>query len=137
MVASPPGVRQVCPSSRSYDRVVMFGLVVALVGLVGGALAALSGAGIGSTLVPLLALRVDFKVAVAAAAVPHLVGSTMRAFMLWRAVDRTLLLRFGLVCAGTSLAGAFIHNWVTSIVITYVFAALLVLVLRQNLIPLG
>jgi uncharacterized membrane protein YfcA len=115
----------------------MFGLVVALVGLVGGALAALSGAGIGSTLVPLLALRVDFKVAVAAAAVPHLVGSTMRAFMLWRAVDRTLLLRFGLVCAGTSLAGAFIHNWVTSVVITYVFAALLVLVLRQNLIPLG
>jgi hypothetical protein len=41
------------------------------------------------------------------------------------------------VCAGTSLAGAFIHNWVTSVVITYVFAALLVLVLRQNLIPLG
>jgi uncharacterized membrane protein YfcA len=49
----------------------IFGLVVALVGLVVGGLAALSGAGIGSTLVPLLALHVDFKVAVAAAAVSH------------------------------------------------------------------
>jgi uncharacterized protein len=105
----------------------MFGLLVAVVGLVGGGVAALSGAGIGSMLVPLLALHVDFKAAVAAASVPHLVGSALRAFRLRKAIDRSVLVRFGVVCAVASLIGAVVHNWVTSPVITYIFAALLVL----------
>lgn len=104
-----------------------FAVVVALVGLLGGAMAAVSGAGIGSTLVPLLALRMDFRAAVVVAAIPHLVGGAARAVHLWRAIDRKLLLRFGVVCAIASLGGALLHARAGGAVITYVFAALLVL----------
>jgi len=90
-------------------------------------MAALSGAGIGSTLVPLFALHVDFKLAVAAAAIPHLVGSALRTYRLRRAIDWPLLRRFGIVCAAASFVGALLHGAVTSPIITYLFAGLLVL----------
>jgi uncharacterized membrane protein YfcA len=88
----------------------MFAVLVAAVGVVGGVMAALAGAGIGSTLVPLFALHVDFKVAVAAAALPHLVGSALRAYRLRQAIDWPLLRRFGIVCAVASFVGALLHG---------------------------
>jgi hypothetical protein len=51
-----------------------FALLVAAVAVIGGGMTAVAGPGTGSTLVPLFALRIDFKLAVAAAALPHLVG---------------------------------------------------------------
>ncbi len=66
----------------------LFALVVLAVGVIGGAMAAVAGAGIGSTLVPLLALRMEFKLAVAAAALPHLAGGLVRAVQLRRSIDR-------------------------------------------------
>jgi uncharacterized membrane protein YfcA len=105
----------------------MFAALLTAVAFVGAVMAALSGAGIGSTLVPVFALHIDFKIAVAAAAAPHLVGSVYRAWRLRQHVDRGVLLRFGLVCAVASLAGALAHPRVASHAITYVFASLLVL----------
>jgi uncharacterized membrane protein YfcA len=104
-----------------------FALAVAVVGVVGAVMAALTGAGIGSTLIPLFSLHVDFKLAVAAAAVPHLVGSAMRVVELRAQVDRALLLRFGVLCAVASFAGALAQKAVTSPVIAYAFGGLLVL----------
>jgi uncharacterized protein len=100
--------------------------IVFSVGVLGGALAAITGAGIGSTLVPLLALRVDLKLAVAIAAVPHLIGGAIRALQLRHAIDRGVLVRFGAICAVASLVGALLHTQVASALVTYFFAALLV-----------
>jgi hypothetical protein len=76
--------------------------------------------------VPLFAVRLEFKTAVAAATLPHLVGSAMRTVQLWREVDRRLLVRFGLLSAVGGLFGALLHARVSSPVITYLFAGLLV-----------
>src|SRR5262245_39940520 len=106
---------------------IAFVSIVLVVGVLGGALAAVAGAGIGSTLVPLLALRVDLKVAVAIATVPHLVGGVVRVIQLRGAVARDVVLRFGVVCAVASLIGALLHARAGNVVVTYFFAALLVL----------
>jgi uncharacterized protein len=100
--------------------------IVFVAGVLGGGLAAVAGAGIGSILVPLLALRVDLKVAVAIATVPHLVGGLVRAVQLRHAIDRGVLFRFGIVCAVASFAGALVHTQVSSPLVTYFFAGLLV-----------
>lgn len=104
-----------------------FAAAVVLVACAGAVMAALTGAGIGSTLVPLFSLRFDFKVAVAAAALPHLVGSAMRAVELRRHVDRRVLVRFGALSAAGSFAGALLQPRVGTPALTAVFAALLML----------
>jgi hypothetical protein len=116
---------------------VTFAFAVFLVGVVGSLMAALTGAGIGSTLVPLFAAKVDFKVAVAAATVPHLVGSVMRAAQLWKDVDRALLVRFGSLSAAGSLAGAFLHTRIRGPAVTFLFAALLVMAGALGLLGLS
>ena len=104
-----------------------FELIVAGVAVLAGATAAVSGAGIGSMLVPLLALRVDFKVAVALAAMPHLVGGAIRLIPLRRAIDWRLLRTFGLACAAAALVGALLSSVVGSLWVTRIFAVLLAL----------
>ncbi|MCY1062724.1 sulfite exporter TauE/SafE family protein [Nannocystis sp. SCPEA4] len=104
-----------------------FELMVAGVAVLAGATAAVAGAGIGSMLVPLLALRVDFKVAVALAAIPHLVGGALRLIPLRRAIDWRLLRTFGLACAATALLGALLSDIVGSRWVTRIFAVLLAL----------
>jgi len=46
-------------------------LLLAVVGVLAGSVAAVSGFGVGSLLTPVLALRVGTKLAVAAVAIPH------------------------------------------------------------------
>jgi uncharacterized membrane protein YfcA len=102
-------------------------VIVCGVGVIGGWLAAIAGAGIGSTLVPFFALHVDLKVAVALATIPHLAGGLVRAVQLRKSIDRAVLLRFGIVCAIASLVGALVHDYASSILVTYFFAAMLVI----------
>jgi uncharacterized membrane protein YfcA len=104
-----------------------FLVIVAIVAILGGAISAVASAGIASVLVPLLALRVDAKVAVAITAVPHLVGGVLRTYQLRSHIDRRVVVRFGVVCAFASLAGALLHHFAGSAIVTYTFAALLVL----------
>jgi uncharacterized protein len=99
--------------------------IVAAVALIGGATSAIASAGIGSMLVPVLALQIDPKQAVAITAVPHLVGGTLLVWQLRHRIDRHVLVRFGAVCAITSLVGAVLHNHAPVAVITYAFATLL------------
>ena len=105
----------------------LFGFFVAVVAIAGAIMTAIAGAGTGSTLVPLFALQYDFKLAVAAVAAPHLAATAVRTLQLRKEVDKGLFLRFGLVCAASSLVGALAQSWVSLPVITYGFAALLVI----------
>jgi len=56
----------------------MVTLWVLLVGTAAGAVAAISGFGIGSLLTPLLAVHYGEKLAVAIVSVPHLIGTVAR-----------------------------------------------------------
>lgn len=104
-----------------------FTVLVALVALVAGAAAAIAGAGVGSTLAPLLALQMGLKLAIAAVALPHLVGSFLRFWQLRRHVDRKVLLGFGVTSAAFSLLGAWLHGDAASTLVTRLFAVMLIL----------
>jgi uncharacterized protein len=103
----------------------LFEPLLALVGVAAGAVAAVVGFGIGSLLTPTLALQTGTKLAVAAIAIPHFVGTAQRYWMLRRHVDRRVLLGFGVASAAGGLAGALAHTWLSSPALGIVFGLLL------------
>lgn len=106
----------------------MFELLLVTAGVVGGAIAAVSGFGIGSLLTPVMALGVETKLAVAAVSVPHVIGTAVRFWQLGGRPDRWVLWRFGLTSAAGGLAGALLHGRVGSPALSDVFGGLLVFV---------
>ena len=104
----------------------MFESVLLVVSVLAGAVAAVTGFGIGSLLTPVLALHVGTKIAVAAVSVPHLVGTGIRFWLLRSHVDRAVLWRFGLTSAAGGLSGALLHAWAPSTALAVVFGLLLV-----------
>jgi uncharacterized membrane protein YfcA len=106
---------------------VSFGLFLAAIAVLAGGVAAVTGFGVGSLLTPALALQTGTKLAVAAIALPHFVGTAQRFWMLRRHVDRRVLLGFGIASAVGGLAGALLHTRISSHALAWVFGALLVL----------
>jgi uncharacterized membrane protein YfcA len=105
----------------------VFVLILALVAVIAGAVAAITGFGVGSLLTPALALETGTKVAVAATAIPHFVGSAQRYWMLRRHVDRRIFARFGIASAVGGLAGALLGTRFSSRGLAVVFGGLLIL----------
>lgn len=101
--------------------------LVALAALVAGGIASVAGFGIGSILTPALAPALGTRLAVAAVAIPHAVGSLQRLWLLRRHVDRRVLLGFGVTSALGGLAGALVHARLSSRGLALVFGALLLL----------
>ena len=104
----------------------MYDAAVFVCAIAAGAIAAVSGFGIGSLLTPLLALHADTKTAVAAVSIPHLIGTGLRLLRLRGSVDRVVFWRFGLMSAAGGLAGALLNARATSPALTIVFGSLLV-----------
>jgi hypothetical protein len=112
-------------------------LAVAVAGAVAGGVASVAGFGIGSLLTPLLVTHVTTKVAVAAVAIPHVIGTAARLWLLRGEVDRHLLVRFGLTSAAGGLAGALLQGQTTSAGLTIVFGVLLLFVAASELTGLS
>lgn len=110
-------------------------LVVAAVGLgiLSGATASIVGFGIGSLLTPFFATWIGMDVAVAAVTLPHLVATAFRCYRMRRAIDRGVLLRFGLLSAAGGLAGALVYAQLGPTSLTAVLGGLLVLTAAANL----
>jgi uncharacterized membrane protein YfcA len=106
---------------------VLFAALVALVGVSAAGIAAVAGFGIGSLLTPTLAIETGTKLAVAAVAIPHFVGTLQRFWMLRQHVDRRVLVGFGIASAIGGLAGALVHVWVSSRALSIVFGAFVTL----------
>jgi uncharacterized membrane protein YfcA len=106
----------------------LYELAVAAGGVLAGAIAAVAGFGIGSVLTPLLSLRVDAKLAVAAVAIPHVAGTALRLWLLRGRIDRRILLWFGAASAAGGLLGALLHAWASSRALAIVFGSLLIFV---------
>ncbi len=106
----------------------MDALLLVVAAFAGGAIAAVSGFGIGSLVTPVLALSVDTKLAVAAVAIPHVLGTAFRYWRLGGRPDRHVLLTFGLTSAAGGLLGALLHGRLGSPSLSLVFGALLVCV---------
>src|SRR5882672_8894789 len=103
-----------------YESAVFLGAIAA------GAVAAISGFGIGSLLTPLLALQAGTKTAVAAVSIPHLVGTGIRFWRLRGSLDRGVLWRFGLMSAAGGFAGALLNARAASPALTVILGWVLV-----------
>jgi uncharacterized membrane protein YfcA len=104
----------------------VFLILAALGGLIAGAIASVSGFGIGSLLTPIFSLRMATKLAVAAVSVPHLAATALRFWLIRKNVDRHLLLSFGLMSAAGGLTGALLQIYANSPILTAVFGCLLI-----------
>lgn len=111
----------------------MVAAAIFLLALFAGAIAAVAGFGIGSVLTPAMALAVDIKLAVAAAAIPHFLGTALRCWTLRAHIDRTLFWRFGLMSAAGALGGALLGSRLRSPTLTLVCGLLLVFVAASHL----
>lgn len=100
-------------------------LLLIFASLAAGAIASVSGFGIGSILTPFLAASMGTRLAVAVVSIPHLLGTALRFGLLRAHVDRRVLLSFGIASALGGLAGALIHVWLQSAVLGYILACLL------------
>ena len=90
-----------------------------------GAIAAVSGFGIGSLLTPVLMVSLSTAHAVAVVAIPHAVATTIRWLRLRRDVHGPTFRQFGIASAIGGLAGATLQAQLASPVLTIVLASLL------------
>ncbi|MBX9879148.1 MAG: sulfite exporter TauE/SafE family protein [Candidatus Obscuribacterales bacterium] len=97
-----------------------------LVAVLAGAIASVSGFGIGSLLTPVVSLGAGTKLAVAIVAIPHFVATALRCFMLRKDIDRKVLVSFGITSALGGLSGALMHNYLQTTTLTFVFACILI-----------
>jgi hypothetical protein len=102
-----------------------FDALAIVVSIAAGAIAAVTGFGIGSLLTPLLALQVDTRLAVAAVSIPHVVGTALRFWHLRTEVDRRVFWNFGLTSAAGGLVGALLYDLASNRWLTIVFGILL------------
>jgi uncharacterized membrane protein YfcA len=103
-----------------------FDAILIIAATIAGAIASVTGFGIGSILTPLLALQAGTKLAVAAISIPHLIATAMRFWMLRLQVNRKVLLGFGIASAVGGLAGALIQSSIQSTLLTLIFGLLLI-----------
>lgn len=101
--------------------------VVAVVAVAAGAVAAVSGFGLGSILTPLLVLSFPTSSAVALVAIPHAVATTVRWWRLRRDVNGPTFRQFGIASALGGLAGAALQPFLGGTALTVVLGVLLVL----------
>lgn len=103
----------------------MFEIILTVCAGIAGAVASVTGFGIGSILTPLLALQVGTKVAVAAISIPHFLATALRFWMLKAHVDKRVLINFGIMSAIGGLLGAILHTKFGGPVLTIIFGGLL------------
>jgi uncharacterized membrane protein YfcA len=103
-----------------------FAVVATVAAVIAGAIASISGFGIGSVLTPVLSSQFDVRLAIALVSVPHLAGTFVRFLLVRTHIDRDVLLGFGAASAIGGLAGAALQAVVQSAALAIIFGLLLV-----------
>lgn len=115
----------------------VFELILFAAAVAAGAIATVTGFGIGSVLTPLLAVRVGTQLAVAAISIPHFFATALRFWRLREHVDRRVLLSFGIPSALGGLTGALLHSVAANRMLSIVFGAILIFVGSSELTGLS
>lgn len=103
----------------------LYDFVVFIIAIIAGAVASVSGFGIGSLVTPVLSVSVGTKLAIAMVSVPHLIGTSIRFFMLHQHVDRRVLISFGIMSAAGGLLGALLYATFATPSLTLIFGGIL------------
>ena len=112
-------------------------VLVVIVAVLAGGIAAVTGFGIGSLLTPVLALQVDTRLAVAAVSIPHVLGTALRFWSLRGRIDRRVFWDFGLASAAGGLTGALLQGWISNRWLNVVFGVLLLFAAAAELTGLA
>lgn len=83
-------------------------IVISLAAVIAAGLTLFSGFGLGTLLMPVMALFVPIEMAVAITALVHLANNLFKAYLLGGMANRSVLLRFGVPAVISAFAGAFI-----------------------------
>jgi uncharacterized membrane protein YfcA len=110
---------------QSGNCLTVFNALITIAAVAAGAIAAITGFGIGSLLTPLVSIRAATGVAVAAVSIPHFAATALRFWLMRRHVDRRVLLRFGILSAAGGLTGALLQPCLSSRALAGILAALL------------
>lgn len=102
-------------------------ILIALAGVLAGAVATVSGFGIGSLLTPILMLSMPIEHAVAVVAIPHAVATTIRWWRLRADVHGPTFRQFGVASALGGLSGAVLQSVLGGVTLTIVLGVLLLL----------
>jgi len=103
----------------------IFDIPLFLVSVIAGAVASISGFGIGSLITPFLAFKVGAGIAVAGVSIAHFLGTAFR-FWKWKQyINKRILLSFGITSAVGGLLGALFHNIFQDVILTVIFGCLL------------
>jgi uncharacterized protein len=103
-----------------------FAVIATVAAVIAGAIASVSGFGIGSVLTPVLSTQFDVRLAIALVSLPHLAGTLVRFLLVRKHLDREVLLGFGAASAVGGLAGAALQGFVQSTALAVIFGLLLV-----------
>ena len=101
-------------------------IVLLLVAIFAGGVAAIAGFGIGSLLTPLLAIEFGTRTAVLLVAIPHATATALRLWLLRADVDRRVLLTFGAASAVGGLVGALLLSVFASRTMGIILGVLLI-----------
>ena len=103
-----------------------FAVIATVAAVVAGAIASISGFGIGSVLTPVLSTQFDVRLAIAMVSLPHLAGTFVRFLLVRTRIDREVLFGFGAASAIGGLVGAALQTVVQSSALAIIFGLLLV-----------
>ncbi len=103
-----------------------FAVIATIAAVIAGAIASISGFGIGSVLTPVLATHLDVRLAIAMVSLPHLAGTFVRFLVVRTHIDREVLLGFGAASAIGGLIGAALQAVIQSSALAIIFGLLLV-----------
>ena len=84
---------------------------ICLVAFLASGLTFFSGFGLGTLLLPAFAVFFAVEKAVALTAVVHFLNGVFKLFLVWRHIDRAVVIRFGLPAIVGALAGAWLLVW--------------------------
>ena len=115
----------------------MYEFALFLIAAAAGAVASVTGFGIGSLLTPFLAVGLGTRLAVSVVSIPHVVGTALRFSRLSVAPDRHVLWSFGSASAAGGLLGAFLQGSADSPWLTVIFGAVLLLTCVGELLGLA
>lgn len=90
-------------------------LLVSLAALGAAALTFFSGFGLGTLLMPVVALFFPLNVAIAITAVVHFANNLFKLVLVGKHAERSVLIRFGVPAVLFALLGALLLNWLTQV----------------------
>ncbi len=90
-------------------------LIVCLVALIASGLTFFSGFGLGTILMPALAIFFPVPVAVGATAIVHLANNLFKLLLIGRSANKDIVVRFGIPAVIAALVGALLLTYVSSV----------------------